>query len=1558
MSQTSGFVSLALCVVFPAFPALGQIWTGLGPDNNWSTADNWNPVAVPLNDGTATLIFGATERTSPNLDAAWNVNTITFNNQASPFALTGATLTLQGGITNADTDLMTLQNNINLGAAQTWTAQFGDLRFDGSIAQGANDLILAGPNDFLFTASRSGSGQLILRDNATATMLSAVSASGGTVISQANSGAVLEFNASNQLSAGQVTINRSGILRLLDQGGATVTLANEFAWNGDRFGNAVSPVIDVRGADDLLVLTNDINQTDRGGVVKEGQGTLRYVPSALTSDSRWSLGIREGAVEMNQLPYRSGQNTNAGQATGDLDFLGDSTLRMLFDPAVAASIPSLTGNFGRYGYGFANLRVADGVTATIAVESGAVFKMTGRTDTNNRMLGNDSTLILNGADLTALFQFGVGNSGGTINELPTNRTIELRGGTLSFFGVAKTFWPQTLDFTMKLNGGEYDGRLQTNLQSLPGNLVINDNPSASDPHVRAWIINDTGGANASYGNIQWNGTLVKVGDPSDTLTFNRNTSGPGTAGYVALAPGAALDVQGGTVTVAGGLDPFTDSFDPARHVNIALGGGTTLNANRNIGIGTLTGTGTLTTSTAGTKTILLESASSSSFSGTMANGSGQLNLVKQGSGTQTFTTAQTYSGFTTINSGQIILANNGTLLNTSAIQVNLGNLILDNTTTNLANRLGDTIAISLGSGTGTGSFQFLGNASAASTETVGVVTANTGSGSILITPGAGQTATLTLSGVGQISGGTLDFQAGAGTLGGGAATDPTILITGQGPGLIGGWATVGNSFAEYTLANGVRAFAATDFNYDSTIATLRNIDVNATQTLTNNDAELTVRYVAAVDTDFNGFTVNIHNGGLIKADATTTTISNGTLTAGNAAASDLTVNVTNGGTLNIAAIIANNSIPGVVTLVKTGEGILNLQANNTFTGGLYLNQGTVAITADNQLGANSSDLFFYGGTLRTSNDITLNAGRTITLADGLSGTFQVSNTLTSGTSGQLVSGQNSLLIKTGTGTLRVNSANDNFDGSVRINQGAVEIRNVSSLGDAADRADIFLNGGQFRTRFNGDQTPGHNLIVSANSSLNVRRASAAGGTGFTHTFGDLSIGSNTLTISANNNYIAAVGNVNLTGDATFNNSAGFIVNEAITGNHGFTKSGAGTMTLTGTAPNTYTGTVNVTGGTLVLNKAADTPTITGTLNIGTIGTGTRTVRLEASNQIANAAAVSIGNGGVLNLNNFNETIGSLASTAASSQVQLGSGTLTTGSNNTSTTFGGVISGTGGLTKQGTGIFTLSGINTYTGATTIEKGTLRLGAAERIDDASIVSVAATATFDLNNFNETIGGLSGAGSVTMGTGNLTFANTTNQAFSGIISGTGGITMAGSATQTLSGENTFIGPVNIDSGTLMMGAPDVFNNSVSMSLNGGTFATGGFSDTLDTLTLTADSTINFGDGSSVLRFSDSSALTWTGGTTLFLTNWSGVIEGGGIDQLYIGTNPSGVTSAQLSQIKFVDPFGFAPGVYAAQILASGEIVPVPEPSVLLVAFALLAWALWRERRARAAAIPPSVT
>ena len=82
------------------------------------------------------------------------------------------------------------------------------------------------------------------------------------------------------------------------------------------------------------------------------------------------------------------------------------------------------------------------------------------------------------------------------------------------------------------------------------------------------------------------------------------------------------------------------------------------------------------------------------------------------------------------------------------------------------------------------------------------------------------------------------------------------------------------------------------------------------------------------------------------------------------------------------------------------------------------------------------------------------------------------------------------------------------------------------------------------------------------------------------------------------------------------------------------------------------------------------------------------------------------------------------------------------------TYSGVISGTGSLTQAGTGTTILTGANTYTGATNVNAGTLQAGANTTFAQNSAFTIAAGATLALNNFNETIGSLAGAGTVTNG------------------------------------------------------------------------------------------------------------------------------------------------------------------------------------------------------------------
>jgi hypothetical protein len=153
------------------------------------------------------------------------------------------------------------------------------------------------------------------------------------------------------------------------------------------------------------------------------------------------------------------------------------------------------------------------------------------------------------------------------------------------------------------------------------------------------------------------------------------------------------------------------------------------------------------------------------------------------------------------------------------------------------------------------------------------------------------------------------------------------------------------------------------------------------------------------------------------------------------------------------------------------------------------------------------------------------------------------------------------------------------------------------------------------------------------------------------------------------------------------------------------------------------------------------------------------------------------------------------------------------------------------------------------------------------------------------------------------------------------TGAGTMLISALNTATSTNyanTYTGSTAVNQGRLIVGMANGINSASALILGGGTFDTGGFNQSLNTLTVSAGSGIDMGSGASVLQFADSHAVSWTAGSTLSILHWTGTAgSGGGTDQVIFGTTSAGLTAGQVGQIHFQ-------GFNGASILSNGEVVP----------------------------------
>ncbi len=349
------------------------------------------------------------------------------------------------------------------------------------------------------------------------------------------------------------------------------------------------------------------------------------------------------------------------------------------------------------------------------------------------------------------------------------------------------------------------------------------------------------------------------------------------------------------------------------------------------------------------------------------------------------------------------------------------------------------------------------------------------------------------------------------------------------------------------------------------------------------------------------------------------------------------------------------------SLTKTGAGTLILNAENTYTGSTTISEGTLIATNVEALGT---------GNVTDNATLEMNTGGDFDNA--ISGSGQV--------------------VKSGDETLTLSGANS-YTGGTTISGGTLVASNVEALGtgDITDNATLELNaGGDFANNIGGTGS----VVKSGDKTLTLSGSN-------TYT-GGTTISGGTLVASN----VEALGSGDVTDNATLELNTGGDFDNAIRGSGQVVKSGDKTLTLSGS--NTYTGGTTISGGTLVASNVealgsgdvTDNATLemnTGgdfANNIGGTGSvvksGDKTLTLSGTNSYTGGTTIS---GGTLVANNVEA---------------LGTGDVTNNATlelNTGGDFDNAISGSGQVVKSGDKTLTLSGANSYSGATTISGGTL-------------------------------------------------------------------------------------------------------------------------------------------------------------------------------------------------------------------------------------------------------------
>lgn len=1328
---------------------------GVATSNPWFDGSSiwFNPYGGRDNNSAINLNGGTLETArrihsgDGNIARASNVN---FDGGTLRAAANNLTLVVNGrniGF-NLDTDGGTVDTNGHRAFIPVVVSGEGDF-----IKEGLGRLDLRNHNTFTGNIIVE-EGHLAVSGNASLNSTSATSRIYDQSITINGTSSIFEID-SNQNQELSGVISGDGNLHKWNSGILTLTNANN-SYTGRTFlGAGVLSVSELANGGSNSHI--GASASDPESLVLRG-GTFRYTGGSVTTDrsillenggnatlevtnsnSVLTFGGTLGAADGSSMVSSSFTKSGAGllEILSNARYSGNTTVnagRLIFQGTLTS------GNTNTYG---ASISLANNAGIVFSPSAGVTQTITGvisgagslfKTDAGTLELTRQNTYT-GGTIVGGLDQLGT-----TAGALITGGTLFLNGGTPSLSGVGTIRGTLTVDAAGDSVGGPrttvelgtiYNailgwraGQNVTTLNIKNGALVEKLAPASGSSNEHLW--NMSGGVNFDGG-----GELRINGGDSSATTGNWWEWG-GTS--VTVINPTAQAVISGRIRLR--VDNTQPSFNiPAKAEDADYTGGellisASLTQSGNGGRVTKTGTGTLEltgdnrytgNTTVSTGTLLI---SGSGRLGDAAGGNYPGNIIINGTLTNTSSSAQQWngavsgSGIFNQQGNKLTLAGNGSFTGTTNI--------VDGKTLQIGVR---TSAGVLGSGTiniGDGSFLIFDR------------TGDTTVANDLVSAGTSNSSTVIVRSSGASGQGSFNFSQTNEDLAGNIEVDKARLL-----------ATGGLGTADIDVLDNGQLSVAIGSN-----------------TLSNN--------ILIIG---DGWLEPTGRLGAIR-------LSSGTLSG------DITLKgdarITNWGTG------ANGTISGVISdggngynLEKTGTGTLRLTNQNTFTGDFLIENGIVelasaggpAIVGDvvfgtgsstqpylrmyenNQFGAgveltfgNSSGnwaRFELRGTEQTLAGI--NAGTTGTLAGAViqsrSWSNQDDDHATDGTlildgegnyvfNGYLRDTQNGgtrklNIVMTGTGSQTLAGTQLTYTGTTTVENGTLVMAGRRDRANVSG-ADYTINDGGTLSFTVGDMWGNHNVAV--NPVVNINAGGTLTGNSFSR-IGTLKMNGGTLTSSAGGWQGFAwglSGNVTVTDNATISGVGSIALGMAQATGTTFDISDDKTLTIladlvnsaaTGTAARQASFLTKTGDGELLLS-GNNVYSGTTTINAGSIKAGSTTgLSSNSAFVLENTADV------LLDLNDFNNTIGSLAGGGSTGgNVSLGSATLTAGVNNSTTTYAGVISGDGGITKAGTGFLALTGSNTYTGVTRIAGGLID---ALTLADGGHASSIGAASADVGN-----------------------------------------------------------------------------------------------------------------------------------------------------------------------------------------------------------------------------------